>query len=126
MTQTNRNDLEARAQSARYASSGIVLLGAWVFAAPFVARFQGEPLALWNAMLVGLALLGLELMRVREPLKRPGFSLISAVLGLWLIVSPFLFGFWGVHDAVVWSMAVPGILILVLAVWSASEALGVR
>jgi hypothetical protein len=126
MTQTNRNDLEARAQSARYASSAIVLLGAWVFAAPFVARFQDVPAALWTAMVVGVVLLGLELTRVREPLKRPGFSLISAVLGLWLVVFPFLYSFWGVHDAVVWSMAVPGGLVLILAIWGASETLGVR
>jgi hypothetical protein len=31
-----------------------------------------------------------------------------------------------VHDAVVWSMAVPGLLILILAIWGASETLGVR
>lgn len=126
MTHTNHSDLEARAQNARYASSAIVVLGAWVFASPFIARFQDLPAALWNAVVVGLVLLGLELMRAREPLKRPGFSLISALLGLWLLVSPFLFGFWGVRDAVVWSLAVPGLLILVLAVWSASETLGVR
>lgn len=126
MTHANHNDLEARAQNARYASSAIVVLSAWVFVAPFVARFQDVPAALWNAMVVGLVLLGLELTRAREPLKRPGFSLLSAVLGLWLVVFPFLFGFWGVRDAVVWSLAVPGLLILILAIWGASETLGVR
>ena len=66
------------------------ILGIWIiFSAP-VLGFSSQPAAAWNNAIVGLAVMILALLRTTNG-KAP--SIINAILGLWLIVSPFALGF---------------------------------
>ena len=40
----------------------------------------------------------------------------EGILGLWLIVSPFILGYWRVTSAL-WSQVVAGVLIGLIALW---------
>lgn len=91
------------------------LLGAWAAVAPFVFPWD---VCLW-VYLAGIIPGALVFVLNGVFFLRPGKALawlcwLSAVLGLWLIVSPFLAGYALVLD-VAWSNFLPGALIAVLS-----------
>lgn len=105
---------------ARYASSGNVLAGLWLIAAPFVLNFEGSDTAQWNHIIVGAAVLVLAGIRAFDPDEREGISWVNVILGLWMIVSPFVLGYANVDNAQTNSI-VTGVIILALAAFSAYE-----
>lgn len=50
-------------------------------------------------------------------------SWVTLVLGVWLIVSPFVLGYWRVTSAL-WSQMVVGVLISLIALWQVVEGGG--
>lgn len=110
----------AELQRARWASAGNVLAGLWLILAPFVLNFEGADAAQWNHIIVGAAVLILAAIRAFDPDERESLSWMNVVLGLWMIVSPFLLGYANVNDAQTNSLIV-GVVILALAAFSAYE-----
>jgi hypothetical protein len=92
-----------------------VILGIWLVVSPWALGFAGEKVALANAVVVGLLLIAAALGAILVP--RAWEEWTEAVLGLWLIVSPWLLGFAALvaarNDAVV-----IGIVTLALALWT--------
>lgn len=107
-------------QRARYASAGTVLAGLWLIVAPFVLDFEGVAAAQWNHIIVGAAVLVLAAIRTFDPDERESMSWLNVVLGLWMIVSPFLLGHANV-DAAQTNSLIGGVAILLLAAFSAYE-----
>lgn len=105
---------------ARWASAGNVLAGLWLVIAPFVLNFESQNTAQWNHVIVGAVVLVLAAVRAFDPDSRASISWINAVLGLWMIVSPFVLGYADVNDAQT-NALVTGAIILVLAAFSAYE-----
>ncbi|CAA2143837.1 SPW repeat protein [Hyphomicrobium sp. ghe19] len=95
-----------------------VLLGIALFISPWALNYATEGSAALNAHVVGavitlMALAALFAFRVWE-------EWISAVLGAWLIVAPWVLNFSGNAAATRTSMVI-GIAAIVLALWSANE-----
>lgn len=95
-----------------------LILGAALFVAPWVLGFAGEQAPAFNAYIVGavivaLALAALFAFQVWE-------EWVSAALGAWLIISPWVLGFSG-HTEALYSHVLVGIATIVLALWSMSE-----
>jgi hypothetical protein len=89
-----------------------VLFGAWVAASPFALGFAGNLAVRWNNLAVGIAVVILTLANTR------GFGLLRGVvvlLGAWLFMSPFVFGF--SKALVSWNDLIMGLLILIGAVF---------
>lgn len=107
-------------QRARWASAGNVLAGLWLIIAPFVLNFEGADNAQWNHIIVGLAVLVIAAIRAFDPDEREGMSWVNVILGLWMIVSPYLLGYADVNDAQTNSL-ITGAIILILAAFSAYE-----
>lgn len=107
-------------QRARWASAGNVLAGLWLILAPFILNFEGADTAQWNHIIVGAAVLVLAAIRAFNPDERESLSWMNVVLGLWMIVSPFLLGYANVNDAQTNSL-ITGVVILALAAFSAYE-----
>ena len=120
-------------------TSGInVVAGLWLIIAPFVLGYDEIQAALWNDIVVGIIVAAFAVARVARPLMNPGLSWINAVLGLWLIVAPFVLGYGRVVEAealavegavggaqtAMWNDIIVGVIILVLGVWSALSARG--
>jgi hypothetical protein len=105
---------------ARWASAGNVLAGLWLILAPFVLDFEGDDVAVWNHMIVGAAVLVLAAIRAFDPDERESLSWLNVVLGLWMVVSPFLLGHANTGDAQTNSL-IAGVAILGLAAFSAYE-----
>jgi len=95
-----------------------VLLGIALFISPWALGYSTESSAALNAHVIGaviavMALAALFAFRVWE-------EWISAALGAWLIVAPWVLNFSG-HAVAMRTSVVIGIAAIVLALWSANE-----
>ncbi len=45
---------------------------------------------------------------------------VNAILGLWVLAVPFLFGVTG--TALMWTLVISGLVVAVLGIWGASES----
>lgn len=94
------------------------LLGLGLFLSPRILNYVAESNAALNAHIVGtvmvlMALAALFAFRIWE-------EWISAVLGAWLVVAPWVLDFSG-HSAATRTSVLIGIAAFVLAIWSATE-----
>jgi hypothetical protein len=90
-------------------------LGACLVLSPWAIGFSGDTVATANAVIVGLALVATALGAMLFP--RAWEEWTEAVLGLWLIVSPWALGF-GTHADARSAAVVAGIAVAVLALWT--------
>lgn len=102
--------------------SGIsALFGAWVFVSAFVFGMNGAHY--WNALVVGAAiavLAGFSAFRAQETGSGNTWSSgLAALLGLWMIASPFVYG---AVTAVWWSSIISGVAVAALSGYEAYEA----
>ena len=92
-----------------------VLLGVWIAASPWVLGFaDGYPLAAWNAVIIGGAIVVLAAIDLEFFSKFDESAMIA--LGAWSIASPWTLGFAG-HQAATLSMVVAGVAVVALTVW---------
>jgi len=97
----------------------IALLGLWMLVSPRVLQFVGVPPdAIWGAWLVGAAIILVTVGRrfvveIWSPLQDG----TNALLGLWLMVSPWVLGF-AAHATARTNSIVVGFLVTVLALWA--------
>ncbi len=96
--------------------------GIWLILAPFILGYSAVTAALWNDILIGLAVTGLAWVRVAKPMER-GASWTNVVLGVWLLAAPFALGY-SATAAAMWNDIVIGIVVVVLGVWSAMASRG--
>jgi hypothetical protein len=82
-----------------------VLLGIWVVISPFVLGFYSSK-AVWNNVVTGGVVGILALIRWR--MDRPGWSWLNLILGIWLVISPFVL-FLG--STAMWNNVILGIII---------------
>jgi hypothetical protein len=91
------------------------VLGVWLAASPWLLGYQEQTVATWSALVAGLALCAAALGAVFVP--RAWEEWIEAILGAWMIVSPWVLGFSGHPEAMhasVWT----GAAALLLALWT--------
>jgi hypothetical protein len=88
-----------------------VVLGAWVIISPFVLGFRNLPNAMWNNAIIGALVLLLAL--TSGPGSRVG-SPLNVLLGLWLVVSPFVLGF--AAAVPFWNNIILGAIIAIVAI----------
>jgi hypothetical protein len=99
--------------------SGVnIIAGIWLFISPFILGFSGVGTALWNALIIGVAITIMALVRVTNPLQYEGVSWMNFVLGIWLVISPFILAYSWVGVAL-WNSIIVGAIVLVLAAISA-------
>lgn len=96
------------------------ILGTWELLAPFIVRYSMAGGGMVDAVLLGCVLLALGLWTAwtRNAATIRALSRIEALLGLWLIVAPFIVGYNGSLRASVNDMIV-GAVVLIVSVWGA-------
>jgi hypothetical protein len=112
-----QNTPQPRLNEARYASGLNVLLGIWVIVAPFVLTFTGTSAALWNDIIVGAAVLILGLVRLNNMRTTMWASWINLVLGIWLVIGPYVLTYSDITNAR-WNDIAVGIAVAILAAFS--------
>lgn len=102
-----------------------LVLGLWLLISPWVLSYASEPMvAAWNAHIVGIIVAVAAIAALVAFHKWEEW--VNVVLGVWLIVSPFLLGY-AMLTSALWNQIVVGVLIGILALWTAvsSEETGV-
>ncbi len=103
------------------APSGLnVLLSLWLIISPFVLSFAGST-GMWIAVITGAIVLILAWIRYNSAVVAPGLSWLVCLLGVWLILAPFLFGMAGVTRLLI-DYVVVGIGYIVFGAWAATTS----
>lgn len=99
--------------------SGVnMLLGLWIMISPFVLGFHQFLPAVRNNTAVGVGIAFFALLRLSSIENQPVWSWCNTLLGLWLIISPFLLGFAHLPPAMLNNL-LAGALVQLLAYTSA-------
>lgn len=110
------NSMSYRSQI-RTASGLDVLIGTWVVLSPFILAFESGR-ATTNNVIVGGAMVLLAATRALGAHRAAWMSWVNAVLGLWLILSPWVLLFAGTYAPTV-NNILAGLAVVGLATWSA-------
>ncbi len=105
------------AEGARTASVLTLIAGLWLIISPFWMGFSTTGAPFWNTLAVGVAVTILALIRACYPSENVGLSWINMLLGLWLLVSPYLLPYRLLAVPTCVDM-ITGFIIAVTAVWS--------
>ena len=103
----------------KWVSGLAILLGLWIVLIPFA--MTSTETAIWNNVIVGAAIIilaGANFYRMTDGhLGNIGVSSLIALLGLWMLVVPFVFEM-GSTD-LLWSTAIAGLIIAALGGYNA-------
>jgi len=97
-----------------------ILLGIWVIISPFILGFHSSS-AVWSNVVAGV-LVGI-LALLRWSMHQPGWSWLNLILGIWLVISPFVLFLSG---AAMWNNAILGIIVAALALTNTYSKLSVE
>jgi hypothetical protein len=92
--------------------------GIWLCISPHIMGFTHLYQALWNGLLVGVAVILLSVVRLSNSARLQALSWINVLLGAWLIVAPFALR----YDSVAlprWNDIILGIIVGLLGLWAA-------
>lgn len=113
-------------QTVRVASGVALALGIWLIVAPMALGYEDRA-ATWNDILVGVVVAIIAGLTMARPLRYSRFAWINVVLGIWLMVAPFVLRYGddyilaGVNRPL-WNDIMLGILVVVLSWVSATMA----
>lgn len=97
-----------------------LLLGVWLFLSPWVLAYTTAPtIAAWNAWVLGVALVVFSAIAVSMP--QMWEEVINVLIGIWMIISPWVLGFTGTRSAEA-NAVIVGIVAIVLAAWAMTLA----
>ena len=111
--------MEEHLDHAKTISRWNMLMAALLFASPFVFSYATTTGTSLDDYLVGIAVFIFAAIRQYLTRKNVGLSWINAVLGLWLIISPFVFAFTSLYA--IWVNIILGFAIGILSIASATE-----
>lgn len=94
------------------------VLGAWLVLSPWALGFYGNTGALWTFLVVGVLLLATALGAIFLPQAWEEWT--ESVLGLCLVVSPWIVGYHG-GDAAKANAILSGLVVLTLALWALQD-----
>ena len=101
------------------------LLGIWLIVAPFALNYDYTlfTTARWNDLLVGLLVTFFALIRAVRGYRQGAWSWMNILLGVWLIMAPFVLGYAAYRNAL-WNDLVVGAIISSLALATVTERRG--
>jgi len=91
-----------------------IIISAWVYGAIYTSG------SAWNSIIVGIVIAVLAAIRFFAPRSAVGLSWINALLGIWMIISPWVYGYAATSAGRMWNSVIFGIIVLILGVWSAA------
>ncbi len=87
--------IQDRLVAARTMSLFCWMAALWFFLSPWTYFGVSDQTSGWNAWVVGGLMVAASLVRVIQPKGTSGLSLFNSLLSLWVIISPFVFGYEG-------------------------------
>ena len=105
---------------AHLASLVNVLAGIYLFLSPWIFPANLNTAGAWNAVVAGfvVAILAFDHMSLIDQFW---LSWINAAVGVWIIISPWVFGY-SADIGMTWSCVITGLVVIVLAVVAALDS----
>lgn len=121
LTSIAKEDCTEHMKRVKEINRGMAVAGAWVALAPFILGLRGMAPFLWNGLIAGIAVMALAVAAAlsKDPHTIEGMNWVTAALGVWLLLAPFILGY-SVLAAALWSDIISGIVILGLSAWAES------
>ena len=91
------------------------LIGVWLVLSSWIVGYSNETTAMANAIVIGVVLILSSLGAMMAP--KAWEEWLNALLGLWMIISPWALKFSPQHPAT-YVAVITGIVALVLALWT--------
>ncbi|MGE0079985.1 MAG: SPW repeat protein [Thiohalomonadaceae bacterium] len=92
-----------------------LVLGVWLFVAPFFGIGATSEAAVWNSYLAGIAIVVFAWASLAKPQRWKEW--INLIIGVWLIISPFALGYTALQGAM-WNHIIVGLLVGADALWA--------
>ncbi len=89
-----------------------VLSGLWLALSPYILGFAWHTTAWWNALVIGIALVILGVIRFASREQFEGLRWTALVLGAWMVASPFVVEY-VVVTAAMWNAIIIGAVMIV-------------
>lgn len=102
----------------RTASGICFLAGIWLIISASVYTGLHASAAGWNSIIVGIIVAIFAAVHFYTPRSTVGLSWLNLLLGIWMIISPWIYGYTAEHGAF-WNSIILGIIIVIFAFWSA-------
>lgn len=96
-----------------------LILGVWMFLSPWLLRYSDLSAPSWNAWILGAAVVVFAAVAVSMP--RQWEEAINVLLGIWMVISPWVLSFTGARNAEA-NAVVVGILVIAFAAWAMTVA----
>ena len=96
-----------------------LILAAWLFISPWVVTAPAAGAWAWNAWIVGIVVGALSIAALVQ--RSEWEDWFNLVLGVWLFISPWFFGYAGQQGAA-WDSYIVGILFFVIGIWGVAAA----
>jgi hypothetical protein len=114
MSAARSNDGQVRVASGLNFLAGIrLIISPWIYGSIYNAG------SAWNNIIVGIIIAVFAAIRFFSPRSAVALSWLNALLGIWMILSPWIYGY-AANTARLWNSVIFGIIVVILAVWSAS------
>jgi SPW repeat len=91
-----------------------LVLAVLLFLSPWVMAFAADTMAAWNAWIIGVVLAVLAIAALTAFAEWEEW--VGVVLGVWLIIAPWVLGFSGNMNAV-WTHVILGVLTAAVSAW---------
>jgi hypothetical protein len=92
-----------------------LIIGAWLFFSPWLLQYATGVTPAWDAYILGAAIVVFAVWALFMPQAWEEWT--NLVLGLWLIISPWVLGF-SSQPAATWNMVIVGVVVAVLSVYA--------
>jgi hypothetical protein len=98
----------------------VAVIGIWGGIAPFILGYSMQIAAVWNAIIVGLAFLvfGAWSALTEVGSSARGLNWLNFLIGIWLIISPYVLGFSSITVAM-WNSIIVGAVVSVMELGAA-------
>lgn len=97
---------EDRIVAARTTSLFCWMAALWFFLSPWAYFGVSDERSGWNAWIVGGVMVAASMIRMIQPRGTTAFSMLNAVLSLWVLISPWVFGYTGVTSRMINTVSV--------------------
>lgn len=93
-----------------------LVLGIWLFFSPFIVGFASTHNGIaWNCYIFGVCVFVVSVIALFAP--QAWEEWINMIIGVWLVIAPFVLGF-SAHIGAVWNGIIVGALIFGSALWA--------
>jgi hypothetical protein len=110
--------MEAIMKAKRWQDWLMLLFGIWLLVSPFwmSGYASSSSVAAGNAYIFGILAIGFAWAALATANRWEEW--VELAIGIWLVISPFVLGFWGKEHGAAVNTLVMGILVLIDAIWA--------